>query len=297
MAKEKNEVRAITVAGVKGGCGKSTLSAALATTFNRFTLPDGKPLRAIWVWADRYGENDLSSEIFDKIFGEDGERKVRWMADRGFYVCLRENLQGLARSLSARGALHEHLFVFDTGAQLVDDAAKNFVPKSDLTLLPFNRSSAADGLAKMTDTLTYIARPDGETLDEAAYARVRTVLTAVPKDPRMRAAFMRKSDLTDFLSVSLIREKLLDEPMPVSAGAQDAASLRQELHAGALRRTHADTAPLAREVVAEAGWDDLTWTGDADAAEIRARLREETDRVLNESAEEAAAHAKNEEDA
>lgn len=293
MAKAVNELRAMTVANVKGGSGKSTLSAALASAFHRFTLPDGKPFRAIWVWADRYGDNELSEQIMTRIFGETGERRVRWMPDRGYYVCLRENLQSLAKALSARGTLHEHLFIFDTGAQLVSDAAASFAPKSDLILLPFNRSGAGDGLAKLTETLTYIARPDGETLDEETFSRVRTCITAMPRDPRMRAAFLRKTDMRDFLSVPLVKSRLLDEPMPVSAGAADLASLRQDIHAGVLRRTHDEVAPLAREIAAEAGWDDLTWSGGADAAMIRSRLREETDRVLAEAGDEIVTDARN----
>lgn len=267
-------IKAILVANIKGGSGKSTLSAALAATLFGMTTARGATVRPVWVWADRYAKSDLPERLLAHAFGSKGARRVPWLEDRGFYVCLRESLPGLTRALTDQGKLEETVFIFDSGAQLIDDAAKHFAPHAGIVLTPVNRSSAQDGLPKLIDTIEGLCRPDGKTVNPAIRARTHVVLNQIPTEEEARNALFRKQDIVDLLSAPIVRERLFAEAMPASRALQDIASIGQEIHAGTLRRVRTLTAPIVSEIVERTGWD-LSWPEDMkDAAGVKARLAE-----------------------
>lgn len=276
-------INAILVAGYKGGSGKSTLSAALAATMFKLRTIDGEPVTPIWVWADRYAQNDLSHSILDKIFQRKEGVLWQYFADRGFGVCLRENFAAVVQALKAKDTIHRYIFIIDSGANLVRDAAATYVPVADAILLPANRSGAADGTAKMLDSLAHIGMNAEGKVDPSVLDRVATVLTEVPNNPEARAAYLRKAALVDFMSVSHIKNRLLDEPMRHSPAAVDVADLRQAVNQGTLKRLHKTVTPLAREILAKAGYGDrFIWDEPESTIAYKTRLLEEVDRALAE---------------
>ena len=260
-------MKAVTTVGIKGGSGKSTFSAALSAGLTQYKLPNGRRLKPAWVWADRYSATDASGPLIASIFGSPDQRVARWLSDRGFYVLLRESLSAFASQASKSGDLDEYVFIFDTGALLVEDAARYFTPKSQAVILPWNRSSAADGLSKLTDTISTLV-----SIDPSSSSRTHVLLNEVPGGTSEREAWYRKRDVQDLLSVEALKKRLLTEHLQYSLMLRDLVSPRQPVLIPTLKRALSVVSPITAEVVTKSGWQ--IEYAPTDAAELRQHLSE-----------------------
>lgn len=273
-------MKCITIAAYKGGCGKSTSAASLCAALTQFKTAEGARLKPVWVWADLYGTTDMARAAVSSVFGPEDDRKAPWLADRGFYAVLRGDVGRFAQSLEERGTLNQHAFVFDTGAQLVADAARYFVPRSQVVLLPFNRSSVSDGSSKLLDTIEHLQFPDPDgDRDPEASAKIRCFFTQLPHDEKSRAALLRKKDMQDMLSIPAVYDRLMDNCVYGSPMLADMASPRQQVTVQTLRGAIRLMQPFAQEVVQLAGWSDLVFDPVVESDEMRAYLRTEVENL------------------
>lgn len=279
-------MKMLTLANYKGGSGKSTTAAGLAAALTQWVMPDSRRVRPVWVWADRYAMTPAAQAALCSVFGPPSARRAPWLEDRGIYCVLRGDLGRFATAAAEAGELDRMVFLVDTGALMVPDAARHFVPRSDVILVPVNRSSAADGSAKLLDTIDHLQRPDGPdgSPDPRAGQKIRVVLTDIPQSRSAREALLRKTDMQDIFSVPQITARLLDNGVPSSPMIADLASPRQPVQIQTLRAAIRLMSPLATEVVSLAGWN-LVHAPVESAPDLRTYLRSEVSDIMNRGEE------------